>query len=229
MKRRTLDLVFVVGGVSLAVLLSVLGLVMKSNADFAKDYVRDQLSEQRITFTAAEFLSEEERKAECLVEHAGTVLDSGEKAECYANEYIALHMRESAAEAGYAGETYASIGGIQRTLRADLASATEAGEPTEAIQAQLDEVTALRETMFKGETLRGLLLTSYGFSVFGEKGEQVMTVAFIAALVLLLASIAGLIHFARTPKDKVVHFGQAEPPAHVARNGSATGEKVLVG
>ena len=228
MKRRTLDLVFVVGGVALAALLAVLGLVMKSNADFAKSYVKDQLSEQRITFTAAEFLSDEEAKADCLVEYAGTTLDSGEKAECSANEYIALHLREGAAEAGLPGETYASVGAVQRTLRADLAAATEAGEPTDEIQARLDEVNGLRETMFKGETLRGLLLTSYGFSQFGVKGEQVMTVAFIAALVLLLASLAGLVHFARTPKDKVVHFGHVESDTTVATPAS-NNEKVLVG
>jgi hypothetical protein len=221
-------MVFVVGGVFLAVLLGVLGLVMKANADFAKDYVKDQLSQQRITFTPAENLSEEEAKADCLVEFAGTTLDSGVKAECYANEYIALHMRESAAEAGLEGETYASIGAVQRTLRTDLTEATEAGQPTEEIQARLDEVNGLRETMFKGETLRGLLLTSYGFSVFGMKGEQVMTVAFIAALVLLLASIAGLIHFVRTPKDKVVHFGHQDAPTATVADENRN-DKVLVG
>jgi hypothetical protein len=48
-----------------------------------------------------------------------------------------------------------------------------------------------------------------------------MTVAFVAALVLLLASIAGLIHYARTPKDEVVHFGNSEPDASVAANGAS--------
>ena len=92
MKRRTLDMVFVAGGVLLAVLLGVLGLVMKANADFAKDYVKDQLSQQQINFTAADALSPEEAASSCLVEYAGTPLDSGAKAECYANDYIALHM-----------------------------------------------------------------------------------------------------------------------------------------
>ena len=226
MKRRTLDMVFVVGGVSLAVLLAVLGLVMRANADFAKDYVRDQLSQQQIVFTPAENLSDEEKAADCLVEYAGTPLDSGKKAECYANEYIALHMGESATEAGYPGATYATLGGIQRGIRAELTAATEAGQPTEEIQARLDEASGLRETMFKGETLRGLLLTSYGFSVFGVKGGQVEMVAFIAALVLLLASIAGFVHFVRTPKDRVVHFGHLEP--EVSAN-NTTKDKVLVG
>lgn len=228
MKRRTLDMVFVVGGLFLAVLLGVLGLVMKANADFAKDYVKDQLSAQRINFTPAEGLSEEESKAACLVEYAGTTMDSGAKAECYANEYIALHMHESAVAAGYEGETYASIGAVQRTIRGELTAATEAGQPTEEIQARLDGVNGLRDSMFRGETLRGLLLTSYGFSVFGEKGEQVMTVAFIAALVLLLASIAGLIHFLRTPKDKVVHLGLLETPTATEAE-STRNEKVLAG
>jgi hypothetical protein len=219
-------MVFVVGGVALAALLAVLGLVMKANADFAKDYVRDQLSQQQIVFTPAENLSPEEAASSCLVEYAGTPLDSGAKAECYANEYIALHMGESATEAGYPGATYATLGGITRGIRAELTAATEAGQPTEEIQARLDEASALRETMFKGETLRGLLLTSYGFSVFGVKGGQVETVAFIAALVLLLASIAGFVHFVRTPKDRVVHFGHLEP--EVSANG-ASKEKVLVG
>jgi hypothetical protein len=204
MKRRTLDFLFSIGGVALAVLLLVLGFVLNANADFAKSYVRDQLVEQKINFTPAEALSDAERSAECLVDYAGTPLDNGKKAECYANEYIGLHMAEGATEAGYEGATYSTLGAVQRELRAELAAAEEAGESTEAVQAELDTVNGLRETMFKGETLRGVLLTSYGFSVFGEKGAQAATVAFLAALVLILASAAGFIHAARTPKDKVV-------------------------
>ena len=49
MKRRTLDVLFSAGGLALAVLLLVLGLVMTSNANFAKSYVKDQLSQQKIT------------------------------------------------------------------------------------------------------------------------------------------------------------------------------------
>ena len=53
MKRRTLDIIFSIGGSMLAVLVLVLGLVLRSNAVFAKDYVHDQLVQQRITFTPA--------------------------------------------------------------------------------------------------------------------------------------------------------------------------------
>ena len=61
MKRRTLDFVFSAGGIALAGLLLVLGLVMTSNANFAKGYVKDQLSQQNITFKTADTLTAEEK------------------------------------------------------------------------------------------------------------------------------------------------------------------------
>lgn len=204
MKRRSLDFVFSIGGLLLAVLLLVLGLVLKANANFAEDYVADQLSQQQITFTPEENLKEDERQSECLVKYAGQLMTTGKQAECYANDYIALHTANAATAAGYEGYTYATLGGPQSELRTELAAATEAGEPTEEIQAQLDKINGLRETMFKGETLRGLLLTSYGFSVFGEKAALAANVCFLVALVLLLASLAGFWHAARTPKDETV-------------------------
>ena len=56
--------------------------------------------------------------------------------------------------------------------------------------------------MFKGETLRGLLLTSYGFSEFGAKAGQAATVAYLGGAVLFLLAIAGLIHAYVTPKTR---------------------------
>ncbi len=208
MKRRTLDLVFGVGGVLLAGLLAVLGLVMNYNADFAKTYVHDQLSEQQISFKTADTLTDIEKESTCLVKFAGTALDTGKKAECYANDFIALHLAEGAKTAKFEGATYATLGAEVGKAKAAVADAKAAGKPTEDLQKAADAVSGLRETAFKGETLRGLLLTSYGFSVFGEKGGQVETVCFLVALVLLLASLAGFIHAFTTPKDKVVLVGE---------------------
>lgn len=211
MKRRTLDIAFSIGGLGVAVLLLVLGLVLTNQANFAEDYVSRELGNQQIEFTAAEFLSEEEASRGCLVEFAGTSLDSGEKAECYANDYIGLHVEESATEAGYDGATYATLGGVQRGLRADLQAATDGGQPTEAIQAELDAVGGLRESMFKGETLRGLLLTTYGFSIFGERAALAATIVYIAAALMALLAIAGLVHAFTTKKDETVLFVAHEP------------------
>ena len=79
MKRRTLDLLFSAGAIALAGLLVVLGLVMTSNANFAQGYVRDQLTQQHITFTPAAALSEEEAQSDCLVRNAGLPLTTGDK------------------------------------------------------------------------------------------------------------------------------------------------------
>jgi uncharacterized membrane protein len=211
MKRRTLDIAFSLGGMVVGLLLLVLGLVLSNQANFAEDYVKDQLSQQQITFTPAENLSEEEAASDCLVEYAGTALDSGKKSECYANEYIALHMREGATEAGFDGATYATLGGITRGLRGDLEAATAAGDPTDEIQASIDSATTLRETMFKGETLRGLLLTTYGFSIFGERAALAATIVYLFAAVLVLLSIAGLVHAFATKKDETVLLVAHEP------------------
>jgi hypothetical protein len=67
------------------------------------------------------------------------------------------------------------------------------------LQKQLNDVTAQRETVFKGETLRGLLLTTYGFSEFGTKAGQAATVAYLAAALMFLLALAGLVHAFLTP------------------------------
>ncbi len=211
MKRRTLDIAFSVGGLVFGVLLLVLGLVLTNQANFAEDYVTDQLSQQQIAFTPAENLSEEENASSCLVKYAGTALDNGKKAECYANDYIALHMRESATEAGYDGATYATLGGVTRGLRTDLQAATDAGEATEQIQADLDEANGLRDTMFKGETLRGLLLTTYGFSIFGDRAGLAATIVYLFAALMVLLSIAGMVHAFTTKKDETVLLVAHDP------------------
>lgn len=200
MKRRTLDIIFSSGALAVAVLLVLLGFVFKGNADFADKYVGEQLTEQRINFTAAEFLSDEEKQSTCLVEYAGTPLDSGKKAECYANDYIGGHLKNIGG-----GETYASLGPIQSAAKTAYNDAvTASATNVDALKADLDKVTGQRESMFKGETLRGLLLTSYGFSIFGEKASLAALLAFIGAAVMALAGLAGFAHAFSKSGDKVV-------------------------
>jgi hypothetical protein len=203
MKRRTLDLAFSIGGLLFSVLLLIVGLVLINQSNFAENYVEDQFRQQQISFAPEAALSGEQDDAPCLVTYAGQMLETGKQAECYANEYIAYHLGESATAAGYEGATYATLGGPQRELRTALQDAT-AGQPTEAIQADLDKVNGLRDTMFRGETLRGLLLTTYGFSIFGERAGQAAVVVYIAAALLALLSIGGLIHAFTTKKDETV-------------------------
>src|SRR4029079_7983915 len=113
MKRKTLDVLFSVGGLALAGLLLVLGVVMTSNANFAKRYVKDQLSQQQISFKTAATLTAEEKESACLVKYAGLQLTTGKQAECYANDFIGLHVKSTAA-----GRTYSSQGDYLTGLKA---------------------------------------------------------------------------------------------------------------
>jgi hypothetical protein len=209
MRRRTLDVLFGLGGIALAGLLLALGLVMTSNANFAKGYVTSQLAQQNVKFKTAETLTPEEAKSACLVTFAGQPLTTGKQAECYANDFIGLHVKSVAN-----GQTYADLGAPQTALTAKVKAATSANDPALSdLQKQLTAVTAQRETLFKGETLRGLLLTSFGFSVFGVKAAQAATVAYGVAGLLALLSIAGFAHARRTSKNEA--FAAVSQPASV--------------
>lgn len=141
-----------------------LGGVLLWLGGFIQGNVRDELTAQQISFSAEAQLSDAERQIPGVVENAGQPLTTGNQAQVYA-EYIGLHMREAAENAGYPGAVYATLGGIQRRLRADIAAATEAGDEAalEAAQAELTTVTNLRNTMLTGSTLRGTLLSAYGW------------------------------------------------------------------
>ena len=210
MKRRTLDIIFSIGGATLAVLVLVLGLVLRSNAVFAQNYVHDQLTQQKITFTPVAGLSPEEQQSAGLVKYAGQPLTTGAQAQVYANDYIAGHL---AAVNG--GKTYSETSTDARAARA---AATDAQGKGAANAAQLDKAATVLEgqvqTLFRGETLRGLLLTSYGFSIFGDKAMLASWVCLIAGFVLLLASAAGFVHAFRTSKDEA--FAPVETPVSQA-------------
>lgn len=210
MKRRTLDIIFAGGGVVVAITLVVLGLVLADQQAFAKDYVKEQLGSQKITFATAEKLTDAEKNwkpgSTCLQENAGQLMESGKQAECYANYYIAEHMHASAESAGFPGETYATLGPIRTDLTAQVKAAKDKGDTAaaDAAQKKLDSATSLRSTMQTGETLRGLLLTTYGFSIFGDKAELAAAVCYILAGIMFLLSVAGFVHALRTPAEKLV-------------------------
>lgn len=207
MKRRTLDVLTSLVGLGLAVLLLIGGLVLSANANFASTYVTSQLSQQQISFKTADTLTAEEKQQPCLVAYAGQPLATGKQAECYANNFIGVHLQGIAG-----GKTYAQLGDVQTQLRTQIAAAQQSNAANLAdLQKQLTDATANRETVFKGETLRGLLLTSYGFSEFGNKAGQAAFVAYLAAGLLLMLAIFGFLHAYLTPRTKVFAPPEQEP------------------
>jgi hypothetical protein len=150
---------------------------------FVQDNIRNELTAQQITFGAADQLSEEEQQIPGLVENAGLPVTTGNQARIY-SELIGLHMREAAEEAGYPGAVYATLGGVQRELRAQVAAATESGDQAalEEAQAALTTVTNLRNTMLTGSNLRGNLLSAYGW-------DNVATGIIAAGVVILVMAV----------------------------------------
>jgi hypothetical protein len=185
MKRRTLDLIFSIGGLAIAVLVLVLGLILQNQANFAHNYVKAQLAEQQITFTPTAGLQPNENAA-CLKENAGKLLETGKQAECYANHYIALHLSEINHQ-----KTYSQ-------------SSNELRAMPDQNSADAKKLSAKVDTLFRGETLRGLLLTSYGFSIFGDRAQTAAYVCYVLAGVLFLASIAGFIHAFTKGADRTI-------------------------
>jgi len=190
MKRRTLDLVFSIGGLLVAVLLLVLGLVLQSQANFAHNYVKTQLSEEKITFRPAANLSGVQAKIGCLIQNAGKPLTSGKQAQCYANEQIGIDVVSI-----NGGQTFSQTSSAAIALKTQATAAQQSGAANAAaLESQYEATEAKASTLFEGQTERGLLLTTYGFSILGDRAQQAAWVCYLIALVLMLAAIAGLVH-----------------------------------
>ena len=167
-------------------------------SNFAEDYVSDELSSQNIFFADAASLEEDGR--DDLVKYAGEQVTTGAEAEAYAS-LINTHMQGIAD-----GATYAELGGPQSEARAALAAAQEAGEDDATIaelQGTVDELTGQRDSLFRGETLRGLLLSTFAWSTIGRIAGIAATIAFIAAGAMVVLVMLGLFHrFRSTPATK---------------------------
>ena len=111
--------------------------------------------------------------------------------------------------------TYATIGSVVTAARNAVTAAKEAGADEEEVaelQAQADGLQRLRtDTLLRADTLRGLLLTSYGFSIFGEKAGLAATVCYLAAALLFLLSLLGLLHAASPKHAKDVVLAVEHP------------------
>lgn len=180
MRRSTIDRLASIAGVIAAVVLAVAGTYFYQRYDFAETNVRDQLRAQNIFFPPEDALSDAEREQPGVIRYAGQQVDSGAKAEVYANQFIGLHLREIAG-----GKTYSELSAESRENPDD-----------EKLAGQV-------QTAFRGETLRGLLLTTYGFSELGQQAQLMTYVSFAAAIALLILAVLGFWHASRSGRAVV--------------------------
>jgi hypothetical protein len=192
LKRRTIDSILIASGAVVTAALLVAGALLTWGSNFAADYVDDELSSQNITFPPAAALEEEGRSD--LVKYAGQDVDTGDEAEAYAG-FINGHLQNIAG-----GATYADLGTPEREANAavEAAVADGADEATVAeLQATADEISGQRNTLFKGETLRGLLLTAFAWATVGQIAGYAAIGAFVAGGVMLVLALLGLRHHHR--------------------------------
>jgi hypothetical protein len=62
------------------------------------------------------------------------------------------------------------------------------------LQATADGISNQRNSLFKGETLRGLLLSTYAWSTIGRIAGIAAITAFVAGFAMLVLVILGVVH-----------------------------------
>jgi hypothetical protein len=198
MKRRTIDRVVSLIGLGLSVFLFIAAALLNWGYSFADKSVSDQLAAQKITFPAADSesfksLSVEDQTA--IEPFAGMQLTTGEQAKAYADHYIGAHVKGIAA-----GKTYSEVSGA-----ALAASAASKADPTNAeLAATAATLMGQRQSLFMGETLRGLLGYAFAFWQLGQIAMYAMWAALAGGVVMLILSILGFMHLRRTPESATV-------------------------
>lgn len=181
MRRRTFDALASAAGLLLAVVLAVGGGLLLWGHSFVNGQVHSQLAAQKIVFPTTsnpEFKALPKADANAMRPYAGQLMTNGAQAAAYANHFIAVHLREMGG-----GKTYSqlSLESMQQPNNTKLAG--------------------LVETVFKGTTLRGMLLNAYGFWQMGQIMLIASIVAFAGAGLFLILSILGLAHLRRAAPE----------------------------
>jgi hypothetical protein len=192
MRRRAFDALASTAGLVLAAVLLVAGGLLLWGHSFVDSQVSTQLSAQKIVFPAQgnpELKALPPADAAAMGQYAGQTMTTGAQAKVYADNFIAVHLAKM-------GGTYAELSGKA------LAQPNNA-----ALQAQVN-------TVFKGTTLRGMLLDAYAFWQMGAIAFWGAIVSFIGAGMLLVLSAFGLYHARRvSPAAEIL---SPQTPAHVA-------------
>ena len=137
--RKLFTLTTVASGIAIGLLIA--GALALVGGSYAKDVVHDQLVPQQIFFP-----DKGEELPANLNQYAGQQVDTAAEAKAYANDYIGLHL-EGIAD----GQSYAQV------------SAASMADPDN------QELAAQKQSLFMGETLRGTLLSAWGWGTVGSR------------------------------------------------------------
>ncbi len=161
--RRNSRLI-VIAGFAVAVILLATGGLLLWGSTYVHNTVQGQLSSQQIYFPAKAAFAHPVAGTEItpsmipsVSQYAGQQMLTGQQAEAYADHFIAVHIAEIGG-----GKTYSQL------------SAESIAQPNNA------KLAGQVATVFKGETLRSMLLNAYGW----WKVSQITYIAAIVAFAL---------------------------------------------
>lgn len=174
-QRKTIDVIFILLGLVATVALLVAGCLALWGYNFATTSVRTELAAQRVYFPPKGSPALDPSEFPDLQKYAGQLVDNGPKAKAYANSFIGRHLQKVAG-----GKTYSEV------------STLAMKDPT---NTQLQQQ---KQTLFQGETLRGLLLgDGYAYWTFGIMAKYAAIAAFSGAALMAVLVWLGMIHLAR--------------------------------
>jgi hypothetical protein len=184
MRRKTFDALVSAAGLLLAAVLIVAGVLLTWGHSYATNQVTSQLAAQKIVFPTTsnpEFKALPKADQAAMGQYAGQQMTTGAQAQVYADNFIAYHLSLIGG-----GKTYSQLSTLSR---ANPTNTTLAGEV---------------QTVFQGTTLRSMLLEAYGFGTFAQIALIAAIASWIAAGLMVLLSIFGLVHLQRTAPDEEI-------------------------
>jgi hypothetical protein len=182
MRRTTFDKLLAWIGSGLGVVLLIAGGLLLWGSAYVHNTVQGQLAAQQIFFPPASAFAHAKAGTEItpsmipsVSQYAGQQMLTGQQAEAYADHFIAVHIQEMGA-----GKTYSQL------------SAESQAQPTNTALA------TTVSTVFKGETLRSMLLNAYGWWKISQITYIISLVAFGLGA---MSFLGGLFGFARLRRD----------------------------
>ena len=195
MSRKVFDILASSAGVVVIVVLVIAGGLLTWGHSFVNRSVHSQLAQQQVYFPPKAAFDHPKAGTEItpsmipsVSKYAGQQLLTGEQAKTYADNFIAVHLSEM------------PYGGVY-----SKASAAALANPTNV------KTQAVVQTIFRGTTLRGLLLEAYAFSEIGVVMLWGAIASFLAALCMSVLVGLGFWHARRTTEEVQVLAPKAVP------------------
>jgi hypothetical protein len=174
--RRNSHFTLAIAGFAAAVLLAVAGGLLLWGSAYVHNTVQNQLAAQQIYFPPQSAFAHPKAGGEItpnmipsVSQYAGEQLLTGQQAEAYADHFIAQHITDMSG-----GKTYSQLSTLSMA------------------QPNNTKLAGLVATVFKGETLRSMLLNAYGWWKVSQITYIASIISFALGGLALLGSLFGL-------------------------------------